>query len=601
MTPRSRVALAIAVATGTLGSTLITAGAFAYSTTPALPAAAQCPAGTVLFRTAPPAPAPTPSPSPTPVQVPQYQAPQYQPTPQYPQYQPQPQYQVPQYQAPQYQGPQYQAPQPQYYSAPQPQAPQSYVPPASTTGASAAYIAQSTLSNVEGSTMAETPVDPATAAATTDVTDPYASASIDPDAFICVVPGYGSAPAPTAPSTPTTPVDPAMPADPAAAPTAEPTPAAEPTPTPTPAVVDPGITGPAPGMIPTSPAQPETPVVPADSDQEPPAAEEPAEDKPSTGQGPNDGGERPSTPQKGDNDSGKGKRITRDEVIGRAVSWVLQQVPYSQTSWWTDSNGTYRQDCSGYVSMAWNLNQRINYWTGNLASVSHRIATKSLKPGDILLLPRSHVVIFAGWANSAKTKFHLYEEYSRGKPARYLTGADLSYYLNRGYGAYRYDKIADVQRGKPGPQSTVYNNAMHTTGTVVDPVLDAALDPALDPTADLNDGMVDIAAQVPGQEWTPAAAAEAESEAERTAPPAHDEQITPDPVPNLPVTTLIDVQLATDMRALAPDELPSVKSASGMVLLAAGVALFFLGFPLAAAARAGVFLPGVPMRREDLA
>ena len=139
----------------------------------------------------------------------------------------------------------------------------------------------------------------------------------------------------------------------------------------------------------------------------------------------------------------QGAAITREQVIARAVTWVVQAVPYSQTSWWTDKNGTYRQDCSGYVSMAWALDQRTNYWTGNLATVSKRIASAALQPGDVLLLPRHHVVLFAGWANSARTKFNLYEEYSRGKPARYLVNASLSYYLDRGYGAYRYDKIVD--------------------------------------------------------------------------------------------------------------------------------------------------------------
>lgn len=46
---------------------------------------------------------------------------------------------------------------------------------------------------------------------------------------------------------------------------------------------------------------------------------------------------------------GSSTGISRDEVISRAQDWVNRRIPYSQTQY-TDG---YRQDCSGYVSMAW--------------------------------------------------------------------------------------------------------------------------------------------------------------------------------------------------------------------------------------------------------
>ena len=85
--------------------------------------------------------------------------------------------------------------------------------------------------------------------------------------------------------------------------------------------------------------------------------------------------------------------ISRVEVLARAASWVAQGVPYSQTRWWTDRHGTYRQDCSGYVAMAWDLDPGTNYWTGNLATVADRIASSDLRPGDILLRPGDHTLI----------------------------------------------------------------------------------------------------------------------------------------------------------------------------------------------------------------
>ena len=46
-------------------------------------------------------------------------------------------------------------------------------------------------------------------------------------------------------------------------------------------------------------------------------------------------------------------KITRDEIISRAQDWVNRKIPYSQTS----TTDGYRQDCSGYVSMAWKSSQ----------------------------------------------------------------------------------------------------------------------------------------------------------------------------------------------------------------------------------------------------
>lgn len=377
-----------------------------------------------------------------------------------------------------------------------------------------------------------------------DQTDPFASTVADPDSYLCVVPGLGAAPASPA----ATPLVSATPNPTTSTPDAPdyviPAPMGDP------ALLDP-IASPEPselppGLIPSAPS-PTVPTTPVGES------------------GPNDGGEPPSDlpAPPVDIDPVQGKTITRDEVIGRAVSWILQGVPYSQTSWWTDSNGTYRQDCSGYVSMAWNLNQRVNYWTGNLANVSHRIASSALQPGDILLLPRSHVVLFAGWANSARTKFHLYEEYSRGKPARYVTNADLSYYLNRGYGAYRYDKIADVKRGRPGPQSTVYSLASFST-------------------------------PLDGIGWTPTLADDHDKESEM--PAGRDGQVTLAAVPDLPVETLVDAQLTTDERALIAAE--AADGSTGLVLIAAGFGLLFLGLPLTIASRAGVWTPAHARRPE---
>jgi hypothetical protein len=136
-------------------------------------------------------------------------------------------------------------------------------------------------------------------------------------------------------------------------------------------------------------------------------------------------------------------RITRAQVIRRAATWVAERVPYSQLHWWTDANGTYRQDCSGYVSMAWHLDQTTNYWTHNLPTVSRPIPADQLRPGDILL-SGTHTVIFARWADRLHTMFALYEEFGSGTAARYVAAVPISSYLAGGYVPYRYDGIIEA-------------------------------------------------------------------------------------------------------------------------------------------------------------
>lgn len=284
---------------------------------------------------------------------------------------------------------------------------------------------------------------------------------------------------------------------------------------------------------------------------------------------------RPSTRTPGDTNA-----ITRPEVITRAISWVVQKVPYSQTRWWTDQNGTYRQDCSGYVSMVWRTDQRINYWTGNLATISDRISSKSMKPGDILLLPGKHTVIFLGWANTAKTKFHLFEQYRTGTPARFLRNASLSYYLDRGYGAYQYENIAETVQAESTVEDTVERSVEEADLGAVDLVADSSsmTTPGWDPMA--------AVAELPSTEWDPAIADDYTPQA---APPAGlPGTVTPDAGPQVPVEALIEEQRRADAAALASSV--GGRSGSGYLVIA-GLGLLFLAVPIGAAARRGAWTP----------
>ncbi|MGW3951441.1 peptidoglycan-binding protein [Streptomyces sp. NPDC004752] len=110
--------------------------------------------------------------------------------------------------------------------------------------------------------------------------------------------------------------------------------------------------------------------------------------------------------------AGQLRTLTRTQIINRAKTWVTAKVPYSTSAYWSDG---YRQDCSGFVSMAWDLPG--NEWTGSLGKFGVKIKKEDLQPGDILLFHNaadphkgSHVVIFGGWTDYTHTYYTAYEQ-----------------------------------------------------------------------------------------------------------------------------------------------------------------------------------------------
>ncbi|MEV7340865.1 peptidoglycan-binding protein [Streptomyces sp. NPDC093544] len=143
----------------------------------------------------------------------------------------------------------------------------------------------------------------------------------------------------------------------------------------------------------------------------------------------------------------KAPATTRAEIINRAKTWIDAEVPYSMNEYWSDG---YRQDCSGFVSMAWNLPG--NEWTGSLDTVSDRITRDQLQPGDILLFHNpanpekgSHVVIFGGWTDYTHTYYVAYEAtppHARKQATPYPYWKNADRYL-----AYRYKGLAESASG----------------------------------------------------------------------------------------------------------------------------------------------------------
>jgi hypothetical protein len=179
--------------------------------------------------------------------------------------------------------------------------------------------------------------------------------------------------------------------------------------------------------------------------------------------------------------------ITRAQILLRAQRWLTEQVPYSESAWWTDADGTYRQDCSGYVSMAWALDPRVDFWTGNLNTVSHTIDASQLLPGDILL-SGSHTVLFAGWVDAAHTQFDYYEESHPGTDARFVVDAPISEFLDGGFAPFRYDGVVGADGSLPTNPTVGYSfSSLQSGGSELMPngILTAA-----PPVASWQDGFV---------------------------------------------------------------------------------------------------------------
>ncbi|MEW9517624.1 hypothetical protein [Streptomyces tubercidicus] len=109
---------------------------------------------------------------------------------------------------------------------------------------------------------------------------------------------------------------------------------------------------------------------------------------------------------------------SREEMLQHAATWLTAnsgaQVPYSQAKVWKDG---YRQDCSGYVSMALGLPTPGTNTVGLATDrgITRPVALGELKPGDLLIDASGdnntrHVVIFEKWNNDAHSSYTAYEQ-----------------------------------------------------------------------------------------------------------------------------------------------------------------------------------------------
>lgn len=124
-------------------------------------------------------------------------------------------------------------------------------------------------------------------------------------------------------------------------------------------------------------------------------------------------------------------------------------------------------DCSGFVSQCLKL-PRVHD-TSQLPAVCHELpSAQDLRAGDLLNIPRRHVILCAGWFDPQHTWIYYYE--TGGAPDYWKPGlkqAPLAALLELGYKPLRYKGMAyePVPGGKQPRE--VLTRAVKTTATVV--------------------------------------------------------------------------------------------------------------------------------------
>ncbi len=94
-------------------------------------------------------------------------------------------------------------------------------------------------------------------------------------------------------------------------------------------------------------------------------------------------------------------------------------------------------DCSGFVSRCWRLQRP--YSTRELAALCKELPSEQeLRPGDIMLCPGVHVMLFLQWADAEHTRFRAAEAGGGLQWNCYEVNYDTAWLREQGYRPYRY-------------------------------------------------------------------------------------------------------------------------------------------------------------------
>jgi hypothetical protein len=125
-------------------------------------------------------------------------------------------------------------------------------------------------------------------------------------------------------------------------------------------------------------------------------------------------------------------------------------------------------DCSGFISRCLKLPSVHD--TTQLPSLCRNIESTDLRPGDVLNIPRGHVILCAGWARPDQSWIYFYET---GGPPDYwkpgLKEAPLAALLELGYTPLRYLGMAYEPR--TSGKEVLTRSAISKAATVTEPVV----------------------------------------------------------------------------------------------------------------------------------
>jgi hypothetical protein len=168
-----------------------------------------------------------------------------------------------------------------------------------------------------------------------------------------------------------------------------------------------------------------------------------------------------------------GGPITAAEMMSRAQFWVDNHVPYTESGATApDPQGTqYREDCSGFVSMAWHLNTSLIVTdpapydftnvdgTPNTAYDTGIGAFTNLQQGDAMAYPHQHIFLFDNWTDKDTGDFTYYAESNPSDPTHGPTSANINStslegWPTSGYVGLRYNNLS-----VPTPPPTVQSSS----------------------------------------------------------------------------------------------------------------------------------------------
>lgn len=145
----------------------------------------------------------------------------------------------------------------------------------------------------------------------------------------------------------------------------------------------------------------------------------------------------------------------RRTAIERGFGWLDAHVPYSQSA----SRAGYRTDCSGFVSMCWQLGT--SYTTADFSTGGGQSGPiggySKLLPGDALVHRSNgsgHMVLFLGWNDSAHSAACVLEQASTASDMQFRARTASSLTAG-GYKAIRADKLdGSSSAATPGADPT---------------------------------------------------------------------------------------------------------------------------------------------------